>query len=124
MAITLGGVTLHSSLVLRGNLDNEPIFYSITPTLGGTNVIQTMPNNTGRRFELLALDETHKQGVYCTSQIEALQAVANVGDSVTLDYDGDTYTVYILDFTMNEWYSWEPQGPNKAYSGSILLQEA
>lgn len=123
MSVTLAGISLNPNLILNDRINRNAIMYSITRNLDGSQTVLTSPTSDSSIINLTALDMSVKQGWYCTEQIELLRDIAALGASVELIYNGELINVVILEFDLEEWYSWEPPGPYKRWSGNIKLLE-
>lgn len=123
MATSLAGVDLNPNLYLRGVEDRPPVYSSVRPLLGGNNNIQIIPNLSGTTLELVATPGDPRIGQYCQHQLDALAVIAEIGNVVTLVHPRKTAQVYILGFDTEQLEVREPSGPNKKFSGSIILQE-
>lgn len=87
---TLGGLSLSPDLVLTGLEASPGIIYSQRRTMSGVSVLQTAPVVGGRTLGLNS--ENHLS----LTDIQAIQALAALGQPVTLVHHRGTFNVLII----------------------------
>lgn len=123
--ITLGGITLNSSLYLAG-IESAALTSSTQyVSIGGVSRVAIKPLVGGRTFTLGTVNQNGAlQGSWCQSVIDQIKELEQLASQVTLDYHGDTYQVLITSTASIEQYeSRVPVSPTKKYIGSITLIE-
>jgi hypothetical protein len=120
VTITLGGLSLSTSLYLDG-LENSPgLAMSTTPTLGGRMINTIGPVITGGRSLKLQSDNhiTH-------AQMLSIKAMEMLGQKVTLVHPRGTFYVYIsgINLTPDIQLSNSDSATDLWYSGTINLTE-
>ena len=114
---TLGTITLSDDLVLEGLETAPPIAHSQRRTLTGESVIQTAPISGGRKLALVG--DNH----FTLADIEAVLALARVGQQVTLTHHRGTFTVLIVPVEVDPAFNHADPQPGDWYSGRINLIE-
>jgi hypothetical protein len=119
MATLLGALSLSDDLVLSGLETAPDIVVSQKRTLSGRSVIQTAPISGGRTLTLSA--ERH----YTLAQVQAVKALAALGQPVTLSHHRGTFQVLITATALEADDASQHANPTAAewYSGDITLLE-
>lgn len=123
MGVSIGSITLQKDLVLKGLASDKPVMYNMTQMLGGNEHIEIDTASGTPTLTLEAITSPKIQGWFCYSHILAVEDLAREAQLVVLIHNDLSKNVLIVDYTWDEWYTWEPLGPNKRYSGSITLKE-
>ena len=112
-------------MYLDGLVKANPIAYQQDRTVDGIPVMTIFSNQGGRQLSLGTSQlQGATQGIWCKSVLDDLKAVQGLGNPVTLDYHGDTYNVLITGTSdINQLLQFEPDTPNKKYTGTIKLIE-
>jgi len=113
----LGSLTLSDHLVLNGLESAAPIAWTARRTLGGRQVVQSMPLSGGRLLTLIG--ENH----FSLSDISDIQALAALNQPVTLTHDRGTFTVLIAAVDPEPAVLLADPESTAWYSASISLQE-
>lgn len=91
MAFVLGGITLPAGMIWRDQFQFAPVQQTVQYTIGGTSVITTASVEAARPITLVSLPD---QGWLTTTQVEAIQALADVpGVVYPLIVNGVNYNV-------------------------------
>lgn len=124
MTVSLGGISLDNNLYLDGVKQDLPVYSSITPLLGGNDVVQITANSGGKNLELIARKGPPRIGKFCSHQILAINVLARQMNSVVLIHPEGTFNVYVLRLEdLVEMEEREPISANKAYAGRYILKE-
>ena len=95
MTVQLGTVTLDDRLLLRGTFSSPQIVVKVERTLTGTRVPVTRPA-PGRELELTTEGPNGvKAGLITRAQLDAIAALRDSGQSITLSYHLTTYRVML-----------------------------
>ena len=121
---TLGGVAISANMYLDG-LESQPrVSVEQVRTIDGTSVVRTTPLNLGRSLTLGTQNGSGAtQGIWCLSHIQEIKALEQLAAPVVLDYNGDIYGVVIAGTSFTPFHTWEPEGPNKKFTGTVTLIE-
>ena len=125
MTIQLGSVTLDTRLLLRGTFSSPQIVTKVERTLTGVNVPVTRPA-PGRELELTTEGPNNiKAGLFTREQLDAVAAVRDAGQTVSLSYNGATYRVFLPSDCIQVTSITESATANSAnkFIGSIRLVE-
>ncbi len=114
---TLGTVTLSDDLILEG-LENAPLIaYSQRRTLAGESVVQVAPVLGGR--ELALVGDNH----FTLAEIEAVRALAEAGQPVTLTHHRGTFRVLVVSIETDPAVDHADPRPDDWYAGRINMIE-
>jgi hypothetical protein len=119
MTVTLGALTLSDNLVLNGLETAADLVVNQKRTLSGRSILQTAPISGGRTLTLSS--ERH-----CSlTQVQAIKALAALGQPVSLVHHRGTFTVLITNTALEPDDSGLHSNPTSAewYSGDITLIE-
>ena len=124
MTITLGGITISDNMYLDG-LESQPqVSVEQVRTIDGTSVVRTKSLNLGGTFTLGTQTLSGAvQGIWCLSYIQQIKALEQLGAVVVLDYKGTQYNVVIEGTNFSPMFQWEPEGPDKKFTGTVSLIE-
>jgi hypothetical protein len=119
MATLLGALLLSDDLVLSGLETAPDLVVSQKRTLAGRSVIQTAPVSGGRTLTLSS--ERH----LTLAQVQAIKALAALGQPVTLVHHRGTFQVLITATALDPDDSSLHSNPTSAewYSGDLTLIE-
>ena len=118
MTITLGGITLSDHLVLSGLETAKDIVVNQRRSLTGESIIQSGPVSGGRTLTLSG--DKH----WTLAQIQAVKALAALGQTVTLVHDRGTFTVLIVTTPVEPVIEYVDPAATDYYSGDITMIEA
>jgi len=124
--ITLGTVTLSDNMTLTGVVQSSSVVYEQKISLEGYSNTAVYPKIGGRPLTMgSSTDGGSTMGVWCSSAIDEVKALEASRSPQALNYHGDPYTVLIVDTSdFTPLFKWEPEGPNKKYTGNIKMIEA
>jgi len=119
MPITLGPLTLSDDLVLSGIETADDVVVSQRRTLGGVSRLQVDPLSGGRTLTLSS--DRH----LTLAQVQAIKALASLGQPVTLAHHRGTYAVIITATAVEPDDASTHSNPTATewYSGDITLIE-
>ena len=124
MTITLGGITIDDDMYLSGVETNSQVALEQMRTIDGVSVVRVKPAPGGRTLSLGTQNQGGAiQGIWNWSVIEQIKALEVQAQSVILSYRGLTYSVYITGTEFTPFLQFEPEGPNKKFTGSVSLLE-
>ena len=125
MTISLGGVALNENLYLEGVENHMGNSVNSVMTIGGLSITTTLARSGGRTLTLTTTNNSGAlQGIFCQSDIDAIQEVEGSGLQVTLTYrDRGDFQVVITGLSFTQFKQNEPVSPAKRYTGSIQLIE-
>ena len=113
----LGTVELSDHLVLSGLETAPDIAVSQRRTISGESVIQTAPVAGGRKLTLSG------ENSFTLAQIEAVKALAAMGQPVSLVHHRGTFTVLVAGTDVEPVEDHADPGPDDWYSGDITMIE-
>lgn len=108
MTVSIGSITLNSSLVLRGISDSQDIAINDSVTLMGGVNIQTAPIQAGKEITLTTTSKNGLRGYFTRQQVEDIRDLQTTATSTTLIHPMGTFTVFIRslgEFTPIKEYS-------------------
>lgn len=115
MTVSLGGITLSDHLVLTG-LDSGPLVtYSITPTLGGSAVIQSDANDDAGGIKLTLVADNS----LTLAQVQAIRGLR--GQTVELVHHRGTFDVIVIDTPVTPAINYADPVDDDWYSGEITM---
>lgn len=118
----LAGIPLDDNLHLMGFETNADVSYSVRELLGGPGVVQVEQRSVGAMLRLIARhDGSSRMGKYCSHQIDALKVISATGVPQILEHPRGNYTVFILEFNVDQSDEREAPGPDKKFHGEIIL---
>jgi hypothetical protein len=119
MTVTLGALTLSDDLVLSGLETAPDLVVNQKRTLSGRSILQTAPISGGRTLTMSG--ERH----YTLAQVQAVKALAALGQPVTLVHHRGTFQVLITATALDPDDAGRHSNPTSAewYSGDITLIE-
>jgi len=117
MTVTLGAITLSDNLVLSGLESSADIVINQRRTLSGNSVVQTGPMIGGRTLTLQGEDH------FTLSQIQAVKAMATLGQPVILKHHRGTFTVLIIGTPVEPTFDHANPDVTAWHSGEITLLE-
>lgn len=95
MTVSLGGITLDDNLRLDGVHTQAAIAGSARATMGGVHV-QSIAMSAGKTLQLIAtMDGDTVKGFFLGSQVDALAALRDAGESVALVHHLGSWQVWI-----------------------------
>lgn len=116
MTVSLGGLALSDHLTL--DIQGAGVAYNQRRLIGGAAVVQADGNSGGRT---LTLSGDHH---WTLGQVEAIQAMQAMGQTVELTHHRGTFTVLITDTTgLEPSFDYADPQPEDWYSGSITMIE-
>ena len=92
-------------------------------TVLGNSVLTVAPLIGGRKLTLGTLTSGATMGVWCSSTIDSIKVLEQQGSEVTLDYRGAIHRVVIEGTQFKPFIINQEEGPNKKFTGEVLLIE-
>ena len=124
MTITLGGLDISDNMYLSGLESAQLVSVEQLWTIDGNSVVRSKPLNGGRRLTLGSQNQSGvTQGIWCLEDIQQVQVLEQLAQSLVLSYRGTDYNVIITGTTFNPLHQFEVEGPYKKFIGSISLTE-
>ncbi len=124
MTITLGALEISDNMYLAGLESARLVSVEQLWTIEGNSVVRSKPLNGGRKLTLGSQNQSGvTQGIWCQEDIEQIQTLEQLAQSLVLNYRGTNYNVIITGTTFNPLHQFEVEGPYKKFIGTILLTE-
>ena len=123
--IDIGGVAISDDMYLGGVTEASNSFYQQEFTVEGVSKLGVYPRTGGRQITLESQKNNGAiQGIWCQSTIDALKELEIAGDTVTLNHNGNLYSVKVVDTTgFSPLFQFEPVSPGKKYTGKLITIE-
>lgn len=123
--IDIGGVAISDDMYLGGVTEASNSFYQQEFTVEGVSKLGVYPRTGGRQITLESQKNNGAiQGIWCQSTIDALKELEIAGDTVTLNHNGNLYSVKVVDTTgFSPLFQFESVSPDKKYTGKLITIE-
>ena len=122
----IGALLISDDMLLSGVVESSQVAYQQKRTVEGYSSVKVYPRVGGRPLTFGSdTSGGTVMGIWCQSLIEDIKLLELTGVPQTLDYRGNTHSVYIVDTSdFTPLFKWEEESPTKKYTGTIKLIEA
>lgn len=122
MTITLGALTLDDNLQLRGLEARPLVTHTVSRTILGRTIVETMQAPAGHALELTADDDgSAVRGVFLRSDVDSILALRDSGAVVLLVHPRATLNVMVTGVDVDPVFDVNDPAADWWFTGSVQL---
>lgn len=121
--ITLAGHILDDNMYLSGLQTAKHVIVQQSRNLDGESGLTVKRISGGRVLVLGTQESSSIQGIWKQVDIDKVETIEKLGNSVILNYKGDSYKVVVVQKNFTPFQINEPEGSCKRFTGTITMIE-